>query len=59
MAEAAQAPRKRPLSPHLQVYRLTLSMVMSGVHCAPDWDPGVRACEALVTLTPAAPLVAP
>jgi succinate dehydrogenase / fumarate reductase cytochrome b subunit len=32
MAEAAQAPRKRPLSPHLQVYRLTLSMVMSGLH---------------------------
>ena len=32
MAEAAQAPSKRPLSPHLQVYRLTLSMVMSGLH---------------------------
>jgi succinate dehydrogenase / fumarate reductase cytochrome b subunit len=32
MAEAAQAPSKRPLSPHLQVYRLTLSMIMSGVH---------------------------
>ena len=32
MAEAAQAPRKRPLSPHLQVYRLTLSMIMSGLH---------------------------
>jgi succinate dehydrogenase / fumarate reductase cytochrome b subunit len=32
MAEAAQAPRKRPLSPHLQVYRLTLSMLMSGLH---------------------------
>jgi len=32
MADAAQAPRKRPLSPHLQVYRLTLSMIMSGVH---------------------------
>jgi succinate dehydrogenase / fumarate reductase, cytochrome b subunit len=31
MAEA-QAPSKRPLSPHLQVYRLTLSMLMSGLH---------------------------
>jgi succinate dehydrogenase / fumarate reductase cytochrome b subunit len=31
MAEA-QAPSKRPLSPHLQVYRLTLSMIMSGLH---------------------------
>ena len=32
MAEAAQAPSKRPLSPHLGIYRLTLSMLMSGVH---------------------------
>ena len=32
MAEATQAPSKRPLSPHLQVYRLTLSMIMSGLH---------------------------
>ncbi len=32
MAEAAQAPSKRPLSPHLQVYRLTLSMITSGLH---------------------------
>ena len=32
MADAAQAPSKRPLSPHLQVYRLTLSMIMSGLH---------------------------
>ncbi len=32
MADAVQAPRKRPLSPHLQVYRLTLSMIMSGLH---------------------------
>jgi len=32
MAEAAQAQSKRPLSPHLQVYRLTLSMIMSGLH---------------------------
>ena len=32
MADAAQAPSKRPLSPHLTVYRLTLSMLMSGLH---------------------------
>jgi succinate dehydrogenase / fumarate reductase cytochrome b subunit len=32
MAEAVQAPRKRPLSPHIQIYRLTLSMLMSGLH---------------------------
>jgi succinate dehydrogenase / fumarate reductase cytochrome b subunit len=32
MAEAAQAPSKRPLSPHLGIYRLTLSMLMSIVH---------------------------
>jgi succinate dehydrogenase / fumarate reductase cytochrome b subunit len=32
MAEAAQAPSKRPLSPHLGIYRLTLSMLMSVVH---------------------------
>lgn len=31
MAET-KAPAQRPLSPHLQVYRLTLSMVMSGAH---------------------------
>jgi succinate dehydrogenase / fumarate reductase cytochrome b subunit len=31
MAEA-RAPVQRPLSPHLQVYRLTLSMFMSGLH---------------------------
>jgi succinate dehydrogenase / fumarate reductase cytochrome b subunit len=31
MAET-RAPVQRPLSPHLQVYRLTLSMVMSGLH---------------------------
>jgi len=28
----AKAPVQRPLSPHLQIYRLTLSMVMSGLH---------------------------
>lgn len=32
MAEAAQAPSKRPLSPHIGIYRLTLSMLMSGLH---------------------------
>ena len=31
MAET-RVPAARPLSPHLQVYRLTLTMVMSGVH---------------------------
>jgi succinate dehydrogenase / fumarate reductase cytochrome b subunit len=31
MAET-QAPVQRPLSPHLQIYRLTLSMVMSILH---------------------------
>ena len=28
----ARAPIQRPLSPHLQIYRITLSMAMSGVH---------------------------
>jgi succinate dehydrogenase / fumarate reductase cytochrome b subunit len=31
MAET-RAPAARPLSPHLQVYRLTLTLVMSGAH---------------------------
>jgi succinate dehydrogenase / fumarate reductase cytochrome b subunit len=31
MAET-RAPAARPLSPHLQIYRLTLTMVMSGAH---------------------------
>ena len=31
MAET-RVPAARPLSPHLQVYRLTLTMVMSGAH---------------------------
>ncbi len=31
MAET-QAPVQRPVSPHIQIYRLTLSMVMSGLH---------------------------
>jgi succinate dehydrogenase / fumarate reductase, cytochrome b subunit len=46
MAEA-QAPSKRPLSPHLQVYRLTLSMVMSGVHRIT----GLALCAGMVLLT--------
>jgi succinate dehydrogenase cytochrome b subunit len=29
---AAPTPRPRPLSPHLSIYRLTLTMVMSGMH---------------------------
>ena len=32
MASPATAPKSRPLSPHLQVYRLTLTMAMSIVH---------------------------
>jgi succinate dehydrogenase / fumarate reductase cytochrome b subunit len=31
MAET-RVPAARPLSPHLQIYRLTLTMVMSGLH---------------------------
>lgn len=31
-AKAAPAPRDRPLSPHLQVYRLALTTVLSGLH---------------------------
>jgi succinate dehydrogenase / fumarate reductase, cytochrome b subunit len=30
--DAAPTPRPRPLSPHLGVYRLSLTMVMSGAH---------------------------
>jgi succinate dehydrogenase / fumarate reductase cytochrome b subunit len=29
---AARMPRSRPLSPHLQVYKMTLTFVMSGFH---------------------------
>ncbi len=33
MIEAAKSPmRDRPLSPHLQIYRMTFTMVMSGFH---------------------------
>jgi len=46
MAEA-QAPSKRPLSPHLQVYRLTLSMIMSGLHRIT----GLALCAGMVMLT--------
>jgi succinate dehydrogenase / fumarate reductase cytochrome b subunit len=47
MAEAAQAPSKRPLSPHLQVYRLTLSMIMSGLHRIT----GLALCAGMIMLT--------
>jgi succinate dehydrogenase / fumarate reductase, cytochrome b subunit len=46
MAEA-QAPSKRPLSPHLQIYRLTLSMLMSGLHRIT----GLALCAGMVMLT--------
>jgi succinate dehydrogenase / fumarate reductase cytochrome b subunit len=46
MAEA-QAPSKRPLSPHLQVYRLTLSMIMSGLHRIT----GLALCAGMVMVT--------
>lgn len=46
MAEA-QAPSKRPLSPHLQVYRLTLSMIMSGLHRIT----GLALCVGMIMLT--------
>ena len=46
MAEA-QAPVKRPVSPHLQIYRLTLSMVMSGLHRIT----GLALCAGMVMLT--------
>lgn len=32
MAETSSGPSARPLSPHLQVYRLSVNMVMSMVH---------------------------
>jgi len=32
MASSGTAPKTRPLSPHLQVYRVTLTMAMSIVH---------------------------
>jgi succinate dehydrogenase / fumarate reductase, cytochrome b subunit len=43
----ARAPIKRPLSPHLQIYRLTLSMIMSGVHRIT----GLALCAGMVLLT--------
>ena len=46
MAET-QAPVQRPLSPHLQIYRLTLSMVMSGLHRIT----GLALCAGMVLLT--------
>lgn len=46
MAET-QAPVQRPLSPHLQIYRLSLSMVMSGLHRIT----GLALCAGMVVLT--------
>ena len=46
MAEA-RAPVQRPLSPHLQIYRLTLSMMMSGLHRIT----GLALCAGMVMLT--------
>jgi succinate dehydrogenase / fumarate reductase cytochrome b subunit len=46
MAEA-QATSKRPLSPHLQVYRLTLSMLMSGLHRIT----GLALCAGMIVVT--------
>ena len=43
----ARAPIKRPLSPHLQIYRLTLSMIMSGVHRIT----GLALCVGMILLT--------
>ena|SRR5579862_3074283 len=45
MAET-QAPVQRPLSPHLQIYRLTLSMMMSGLHRIT----GLALCAGMVML---------
>ena len=42
-----QSPVQRPLSPHLQIYRLTLSMVMSGFHRIT----GLALCAGMVMLT--------
>jgi len=47
MADAAPAPSKRPLSPHLQIYRLTLSMLMSGLHRIT----GLALCAGMLMLT--------
>ena len=43
----ARAPIQRPLSPHLQIYRLTLSMVMSGLHRIT----GLALCAGMIMLT--------
>ena len=45
MAEM-QAPVQRPLSPHLQIYRLSLSMLMSGLHRIT----GLALCAGMVVL---------
>ncbi len=46
MAET-RAPVQRPLSPHLSIYRLSLSMVMSGVHRIT----GLALCAGMLMLT--------
>ena len=46
MAET-RAPVQRPVSPHLQIYRLTLSMVMSGLHRIT----GLALCAGMLMLT--------
>jgi succinate dehydrogenase / fumarate reductase cytochrome b subunit len=38
---------QRPISPHLQIYRLTMSMVMSGLHRVT----GLALCAGMVMLT--------
>jgi len=46
MAET-RAPVQRPLSPHLSIYRLSLTMVMSGVHRIT----GLALCAGMLMLT--------
>lgn len=46
MAET-QAPVQRPLSPHLQIYRLSLSMLMSGLHRIT----GLALCAGMIVVT--------
>ncbi len=46
MAET-NAPVQRPLSPHLKIYRLTLSMVMSGLHRIT----GLALCAGMLMIT--------
>ena len=43
----AKAPAQQPLSPHLQIYRLTLSMMMSGLHRIT----GLALCAGMIMVT--------